>query len=267
MLSAMGEELHVPESVPGPASGGAPGATSGVAPTAGARPPAPEADGAGAAKDPAAAAWARRVASFLAARGLGPGPLASTAVAVAGLAGVLLLLGHPRLAGGFALAALLLSELSLARPEATGTGAALAFVLAPAVDLLVAGGLVARAANASSDALALLALLVLLLVAWLPTLDGARGDAGPRGLWLRADRLGVLALACLLDRILLGLVLVAAVGLLDAWVGLSRHARPGVDRAPRFLAPLLDARGSLLPVARWGSLVVAALLLVAVTRF
>jgi hypothetical protein len=62
------------------------------------------------------------------------------------------------------------------------------------------------------------------------------------------------------------LVLVTAMGLLDAWVRLEHLQTPDRPGGPTFLRPLLEPSGRLVPAVRWGSLGFAVLLLILLRR-
>lgn len=208
-------------------------------------------------------------AAFFDRKGAGPPVLSAIALAFATLGSFAFVVNHPGLGGLLGAIALLVGELGKVPRGPSGETRVdpLARGLNHLVDLVLVGGIVAAAAGDDSGVRVLLGLLALGVLAWLPYLDAvaAPGASARRaGLWHRPERLAVLLLGALLGRLLIALLLVVVVGVLDAWQKLER-VRPAPDTdtpaGPSFLSPLLRADGSLQPIVRWGSLLLAVLLL------
>lgn len=204
------------------------------------------------------------LAAFFARRGLAPRAVAASGLAFCTLAVLCYVVEHPGLAGVLGLIGLLLGEIASAPP---GDEPPLVGALNLLCDLAIAAGYVAAAALAHSGLCVLLGLLTLVLFAWLPYLavrSPAGTDSASRTLWRRPERLVVLLLGGLLAHPVVPLLLVVAAGFADAWLALDRLAR--VDKPPRarpaFLDALLRPDGSIQPLLRWGSLLIALLLLV-----
>jgi hypothetical protein len=222
------------------------------------------------------------IASFLARRKAGPRVLVVTALAIAGLAAVCFVLDHPGLAGVLGLIALLLGEISLAPSEPVPDSPPRPFVsgLNVLTDMVLAGAVATAAMGRNAGAEFLLGLVVMGLFAWLPYLDSLQPVPAPRAgttLWRRFERVGILLLGAVLGHPFLGPLLVAAVGVIDAWLAMDRLARlPGTTMTdaekpepkpiPAFLGALLRPDGSLQPLVRWGSLVIAVLLMLVLPR-
>jgi hypothetical protein len=192
-----------------------------------------------------------------------PRAAAAAGLAFATLAALCFVVNHPGLAGVLGLVGLLLGEIARA---SAGTDEPLVDALNVLSDTAIAAGYVGAAVLAASGISVLLGLLALILLAWLPYL-AARSPAGmdtaARTLWRRPERLAVLLLGALLAHPVVPLVLVVGAGIADAWLAIDRLARIGQPprTRPAFLDALLGADGSIQPLLRWGSLLIALLLL------
>ena len=154
---------------------------------------------------------------------MAPRAVAAAGLACATLAALCFVVDHPGLAGVLGLVGLLLGEIARA---SAGTDEPLVDALNVLSDTAIAAGYVGAAVVAESGICVLLGLLALILLAWLPNLVGA--------------------------------------GTADAWLAIDRLARIGLPprTRPAFLDALLGADGSIQPLLRWGSLLIALLLLV-----
>ncbi len=187
-------------------------------------------------------------------------------VAGGGVAVLCLLVGHPGLGGVFGLLAIALSALGLApRQDREPPVDPLARAGAMLLDLGLLGGIVARAAAVGSGLTLVLGLVDLVLCAWLPYLKAwaPSGLIPPHaGFWRRAERLTIVMLGAVTGRLAYALAMVALVGVLDAVFRLERlRTGPGRRWHPKFLEPLVADDGTLEPVVRYGSLLLAILLL------
>ena len=204
------------------------------------------------------------LAAFFARRGLAPEGVAASGLAFCTLAALCYVVDHPGLAGVLGLIGLLLGE--IARAPA-GAEPPLVGALDFLADLAIPAGYIAAAALAESGVCVLLGILALILFAWLPYLAArspADMDTAARTLWRRPERLAVLLLGGLLAHPVVPLLLVVVAGVADAWLALDRLARIGKPprTRPAFLDALLRPDGSIQPLLRWGSLLIALLLLV-----
>ena len=207
-------------------------------------------------------------AAFLAKRGLPPQAVAASGLAFCTLAALCYVVEHPGLAGVLGLVGLLLGEIARA-PATDEVPLVEAFDLL--ADLAIAAGYVGAAVQAESGICTLLGLLALILFAWLPYLEArspAAMDTPARTLWRRPERLAVLLVGGLLAHPVVPLLLVVTAGLADAWLAVDRLARVGQPprTRPAFLDALLRPDGSIQPLLRWGSLLIALLLLVVLPR-
>lgn len=209
-----------------------------------------------------------QAAGYLRVRGVGPRELVLFSLAFSATAAFVFLVGHPGLGGVLGLMALLLGELSMVPPFADKPEPlALAASLNPLVDLLTAAGVAGYVAGWLSPFLLVLALAVCVLFAWLPLLKASAGQermAPSAGLWRRGDRMAILLIGVLLGRLGPALVVILAIGILDAWLRVERIGHPAgvhADIGPRFARRVLNPDGSFLPAVRWGTLGVTLLAL------
>lgn len=226
-------------------------------------PPTPEPEPTGSRHRPLAG-----LAAFLGRRGMSPPAIAAAGLVFCTLAALCYVVLHPGLAGVLGLIGLLLGEIARAAEDAP---APLVDALNVLSDLAVAAGVVGAAIRTDSGLAVLLGILALILFAWLPYL-AARSpvdvDVGARTFWRRPERVAVLLVGGLLAHPVFPLLLVVAAGVADAWLGLDRLARAGLPprTRPAFLDALLGADGSIQPLLRWGSLLIALLSLFVLPR-
>jgi hypothetical protein len=203
----------------------------------------------------------KQAAGYLRVRGVGPRELVLFALAFSATAAFVFLLGHPGLGGVLGLMALVLGELSMVPPFADKPEPlALAASLNPLVDLLTAAGVAGYVAGWLSPFLLVLSLAVCVLLAWLPLLKASAGTdrmARSAGLWRRGDRMAILLFGVLLGRLGPALLVILAIGILDAWLRVERIGHPAgvhADIGPRFAQHVLNRDGSFVPAMRWGTL-------------
>lgn len=199
-----------------------------------------------------------RAASWLLARGVSAGALLTFGATIGGTAAFVLLAGHPGLGGVFALLALTASELAVVpQPLPARDMTRLVRGVNPMIDVVLGAGVFGGMAMHQSAPLVLLAFLALVLLVWLPRLPAASGlgrFADNPGLLRRGESLGLLLLGVLLGRPAPALIMIIAVGGLDAWLRLDRLAAP-VTMQEAGAAPawprIIGSDGSFTPMARW----------------
>lgn len=213
-------------------------------------------------------AWPRRLlsslAAFFAKRGMSPPAVAASGLAFCSLAALCYVVEHPGLAGLLGLIGLLLGEIARAP---VGDESPLVGAVNVLSDLVVVAGFLGAAVQSGSGICVLLSILALILFAWLPYLAArspAEMDTAARTLWRRPERLAVLLVGGILAHPVVPLLLVVVAGLADAWLAIDRLARVGLPPRgrPAFLDALLRPDGSIQPLLRWGSLLIALLLLI-----
>lgn len=209
----------------------------------------------------------RRAAQYLESRGVAARTLALFAAGFAGTALLVFVLGHAGIAAVLGVVALLSAELAVVPGYGQNAADPFNVGLNHLVDLLLVGGLAAGMAVTHAPIVVALAVLVLVLAAWLPLLKASSStDRLPQtaGLWRRTDRMAVLLFGALLGQPIVALVVVAIVGLLDAWLRIERldcppGYTPKIEWAP--LRRIVRPDGSFVPAARWTLLGVTALLI------